>query len=53
LDPLAKEEVLQQWVDHLPQLEGHLKIFEAVNHFIEEFEPEAIANTIIDVARLK
>ncbi len=53
LDPLAKEEVLQQWVDHLPQLEGHIKIFENANHFIEEFEPEAIANAIIDVARLK
>jgi len=53
LDPLAKEEVLQQWVDHLPQLEGHIKIFESANHFIEEFEPEAIANTIIDVAGLK
>ncbi|GAG74800.1 unnamed protein product, partial [marine sediment metagenome] len=52
-DPLAKEEVLQQWVDHLPQLEGHIKIFENRNHFIEEFEPEAIANAIIDVARLK
>jgi len=53
LDPLAKEDVLQQWVDHLPQLEGHIKIFEDANHFIEEFEPEAIANTIIDVAKLK
>ena len=53
LDPLAKEEVLQQWVDALPQLEGHIKIFENRNHFIEEFEPEAIADTIIDVARLK
>ena len=53
MDPLAKEEVLQQWVDHLPQLEGHIKIFENRNHFIEEFEPEAIANAIIDVARLK
>jgi pimeloyl-ACP methyl ester carboxylesterase len=53
LDPLAKEEVLQQWVDHLPQLEGHIKIFENRNHFIEEFEPIAIANSIIDVAGLK
>ncbi len=53
LDPLAKEDVLQQWIDHLPQLEDHIKIFEKGNHFIEEFEPEAIANAIIDVARLK
>lgn len=53
LDPLAKEEVLQQWVDHLPQLEGHIKIFESINHFIEEFEPETIAKTIIEVAGLK
>lgn len=53
LDPLAKEEVLQQWVDHLPQLKNHIKIFDKVNHFIEEFQPEAIAESIIDVARLK
>ncbi|MBY9021192.1 MAG: alpha/beta fold hydrolase [Candidatus Lokiarchaeota archaeon] len=52
LDPLAKEEVLQQWVDALPQLKGYIKIFENTNHFIEEFEPKFIANTIIDVAGL-
>ncbi len=52
-DPSAKDEVMQQWIDHLPQLEGHVKIFENANHFIEECEPEAIANAIIDVAGLK
>ncbi len=54
-DPLAKDEVTQQWIDHLPQLEGHVEVFEGhvVGHFIEEIEPEAIANAIIDVAGLK
>ncbi len=52
-DPSAKDEVMQQWIDHLPQLEGHVKVFEKANHFIEECEPEAIANAIIEVANLK
>ena len=52
-DPSAKDEVIQQWIEHLPQLEGHVKVFENANHFIEECEPEAVANAIIDVADLK
>jgi pimeloyl-ACP methyl ester carboxylesterase len=52
-DPSAKDEVMQQWVENLPQLEGHIKTFENAGHFIEEIEPVAIANAIIDVARLK
>ena len=54
-DPSAKDEVIQQWIDHLPQLEGHVEVFEGYfnGHFIEEIEPEAIANAIIDVADLK
>ena len=52
-DPIAKDEVMQQWINHLPQLEGHIKIFENANHFIEECEPKAIANAIIEVAGLK
>lgn len=51
--PSAKDEVIQQWIDHLPQLEGHVKEFENISHFIEEHKPEAIANAIIDVASLK
>ncbi|MFX1571575.1 MAG: alpha/beta hydrolase [Promethearchaeota archaeon] len=52
-DPSAKDEVIQQWIENLPQLEDHVKLFENAGHFIEEIEPEAIANTIIEVASLK
>ncbi len=52
-DPLAKDEIIQQWIAHLPQLEGHVNVFEDAGHFIEEIEPEAIANAIIEVAGLK
>ena len=51
-DPSAKAEVLQQWVENLPQLEGHITIFEDAGHFIEEIKPEAIANSITEVANL-
>jgi len=52
-DPSAKDEVIQQWIQYLPQLEGNVKTFEKAGHFIEEIEPEAIANSIQDVANLK
>ena len=52
-DPSAKDEVIQQWIENLPQLKGHVKVFENAGHFIEEIEPVAIANAIIDVAKLK
>lgn len=52
-DPSAKDEVIQQWIEHLPQLKGNIKIFEDANHFIEECEPEAVANAIVDIANLK
>ncbi len=52
-DPSAKDEVIQQWIESLPQLEGHVKVFENAGHFIEEIEPKAIANTISEVASLK
>jgi len=51
-DPSAKEEVMQQWIENLPQLKGHIKVFENAGHFIEEIEPVAIANAIIEVANL-
>ena len=51
-DPSAKDEVMQQWIEHLPQLEGNIKVFEKASHFIEECEPEAVANAIVDVAGL-
>ncbi|MHA2392712.1 MAG: alpha/beta fold hydrolase [Promethearchaeota archaeon] len=52
-DPSAKEEVMQQWIDKLPQLKGHIRIFENAGHFIEEIEPEAVASAIIEAAKLK
>jgi hypothetical protein len=52
-DPSAKDEVIEQWIENLPQLKGHVKEFQKASHFIEEIEPEAIANAIIDVANLK
>ncbi|KKL28406.1 hypothetical protein LCGC14_2375460 [marine sediment metagenome] len=52
-DPSAKDEVIQQWKNNLPQLEGYVKTFEKAGHFIEEIEPEAIANSILEVANLK
>lgn len=51
-DPSAKDEVIEQWIENLPQLEGHVKEFEKAGHFIEEIEPETIADAIIDVAGL-
>ena len=51
-DPSAKDEVIQQWIEHLPQLEGNVKLFKDASHFIEECEPEAVANAIIEVANL-
>jgi pimeloyl-ACP methyl ester carboxylesterase len=51
-DPSAKDEVMQQWIENLPQLEGYVEIFEDAGHFIEEIKPEAIANAIIEVANL-
>ncbi|MFW9873385.1 MAG: alpha/beta fold hydrolase [Candidatus Thorarchaeota archaeon] len=51
-DPSAKIEVIKQWLTHLPQLEGHIKIFKGFGHFIEETKPKEIANEIINVAEL-
>ena len=51
-DPLAKKEVIKQWLTHLPQLKGHIKLFKDVGHFIEENKPKEIANEIIKVSKL-
>lgn len=51
-DPTAKEEVVDQWIDALPQLEGHVDAYPDRGHFIEEREPEAVASAIADVADL-
>lgn len=49
-DPLGKDSVIKQWIKALPQLEGHLKVFEGVGHFVEECEPDEIADIILDRA---
>jgi len=51
-DPCGKDEVIQQWISHLPQLEGHVQIFQNVSHFVEEHKPQEIAKSIVDVANL-
>ena len=51
-DPTAKDEVLAQWTDALPQLEGNVQTFPDRGHFIEEQEPDAVAAAIADVSRL-
>jgi len=51
-DPLAKSEVIEQWIKHLPQLKGNIKIFNGLGHFIEETKPKIIANDIINLAGL-
>ncbi|TFG02671.1 MAG: alpha/beta fold hydrolase [Promethearchaeota archaeon] len=52
-DPSAKDEVIAQWIENLPQLENRVKIFEDAGHFIEECEPEAVSDAIMDIAGLK
>jgi len=51
-DPSAKPEVINQWLQNLPQLKGHIKVFKNYAHFIEESKPKEIAIEIINVAGL-
>jgi pimeloyl-ACP methyl ester carboxylesterase len=51
-DPLAKQDVIKQWIDHLPQLKGNVKIFDKFGHFIEETKPKEIAEAIMEVGGL-
>lgn len=51
-DALGKDEVIEQWIADLPQLEGHVKAFEGVGHFVEEARPREIAESIMEVAGL-
>ena len=51
-DPSAKDEVMEQWISHLPQLEGHVKEFPDVSHFVEEHKPKEIAEAILEVSKL-
>ena len=45
-DPLAKPSVLAQWRQALPQVDGHLQVFDGVSHFVEEHRPGEIADVI-------
>lgn len=35
-DPLAKQSVVDQWTNALPQLKGHVTVHENVSHFVNE-----------------
>ncbi len=52
-DPLGKDGVISQWLHHLPQLEGHVQIFEKVGHFVNIEKPDEIADAVLDVAGLR
>jgi pimeloyl-ACP methyl ester carboxylesterase len=47
-DPLAKDAVLDQWAEALPQAEGHMEVLESVSHFVEEERPERVARAVRD-----
>ncbi|MEW6441010.1 MAG: alpha/beta fold hydrolase [bacterium] len=51
-DPLGKDGVISQWLRSLPQLEGHVRVFEKVGHFVNIEKPEEIADAVLDVAGL-
>ena len=51
-DPSAKDEVMEQWIAHLPQLEGNITEFQEVSHFVEEHKPKEIAEAILEVSNL-
>ncbi len=46
--PLGKNDVIDQWVEYLPQLKGSIHVFEGVAHFVEEVKPKEIAAAILD-----
>lgn len=48
-DPLARQEVIDQWLAALPQLKGNLKKYPNVGHFVEEHKYQDIAEGIYDV----
>jgi len=50
-DPCGKPSVRLQWVEALPQLAGHLEVFEHAGHFIEESRPAPIAAAVRGLCR--
>lgn len=51
-DPLAKDAVLDQWAEALPQAEGHMEVLDGVSHFVEEERPERVARAVVDAGGL-
>ncbi len=51
-DPCAKDEVMEQWIEHLPQLKGYIQDFQDVSHFVEEFKYKEITEAIMNVTEL-
>ena len=51
-DPLAKESVIDQWLEALPQLKGHVHLFKNTSHFVAEHKSVEISQAIIEVAGL-
>jgi cis-3-alkyl-4-acyloxetan-2-one decarboxylase len=51
-DPLGKDRVISQWLQHLPQLKGHVQLFEKAGHFVNIEKPDEIADAVLDVAGL-
>jgi len=48
-DPLARDEVRQQWLANLPQLAGHMTYYSDAGHFVEETKYADIAQGICSV----
>ncbi len=51
-DVLAKQSVLDQWTNALPQLNGNIELFENTTHFVEESKSAELAQAIISVSNL-
>jgi pimeloyl-ACP methyl ester carboxylesterase len=51
-DPLAKDAILDQWAEALPQAEGHMDVLEGVSHFVEEERPERVATAVVAASGL-
>jgi pimeloyl-ACP methyl ester carboxylesterase len=51
-DPLGKDGVIAQWVEHLPQVRHNIQLFDNTGHFINIERPEEIGKATLDVAGL-
>mgnify|MGYP000561624388 FL=1 len=51
-DPLARIEVKQQWLHAMPNLQGNIRSYKNVGHFVEEHEYKDIAQGILEVTVL-